>query len=414
MKASEESWRRTDPELFLLPEDEMLNFAGNPVAQTLGKTLVPWKVTFSTQAEMESYFPLVSKYIGQTGIEILKNEIPRLIFVYKTSALVRVFVSESLQSSVEFQSSPWEPESTAPHSKIGLLLSKRLKICAPHELVITMTSKGNEVPFVVVCDEIDPDFAQSFSKIKFILAKNSKAHLVLLEGGSPFSIHNHQICLEENADLTHVLGYRNENSFNNLLERNVTLKENSKFCDAQILTCSKGNVRLTSNITLNGIRSVSESGSVVVASGGKFHYEPIQHHKAQQTKSNFKLKMLLSNRSRGIFEGLVVVDRDAQKSNAIQENKNLLLSPNARVDATPRLEILPNDVSCKHGSATSELDSKQLYYLTSRGFSEDQAKQLLIHSFASEVLSKLESEACMSLYTLAQSMLDVAFSHAIS
>lgn len=440
----EESWRRTDPEIFLLPENELLNFAGNPVVQTAGQTLLPWKVTFLAAAEMESYFSLCSKYVGSSGIEVLKNEMPRLIFIHVGSGLARVFISESLRSGVEFQSSPWEPASVAPNSPIGLMLSKRLKQCTPHEFVITLTSKANETPCVVLCNELEPNYAQSFSKIKFVVTKNSKAQIVLLEGGSSFSMSNHSICVEENAQVTQIWAHRNENAVSNLLERTVTLKENSKFWDAQILCCGlddfergersavytqreavhkrhsneaqshpgrspqKGNVRVTSNVILDGVKAQAESAAVVVASGGKFDYEPIQEHKAHSTKSHLKLKMILSQRARAIFEGLVIVHKEAQKSQALQENKNLLLSSTARVDATPRLEILPNDVACKHGSATGELDSKQLYYLTSRGFSPEQAKNLLIQSFGSEVFSKLESESVPQ--QLAQCFLDAVLS----
>lgn len=409
MRAPEENWRRTDPDIFFLPQEELLNFAGNPVVHTAGKSLVPWKVSFLDQTRVASFFPMLSKYILDSGVESLKSEMHRLIFVSVASGSAHVFVSESLRSSVEFQSSPWEARSTDPQSKMGLKLSQQLKLCSPHEFVITLNGKGNEVPLIVICNEVDPNFAQSFSKIKLILEKNSKAHLAWFEGGAAFSMHHHEIVLQDHAELMQVLGYQNERANSVLFERCVTLKENAKWIEAQIFSCSQGNMRMTSNVTLDGIRSMSETGSIVVSTGGKFDYVPIQHHKKPQTKSHLKLKMLLSKRGRSIFEGLVLVDQEAQKSQAVQDNKNLLLSSNARVDATPRLEILPNDVSCKHGSATGELDEKQLYYLTSRGFSVEQARHLLVHSFSLEALSKVEEQPV--LFALAQNMLERALSY---
>ena len=102
------------------------------------------------------------------------------------------------------------------------------------------------------------------------------------------------------------------------------------------------------------------------------------------------------------------IEKNAPKTFAFQNNKNLLLSKNARVDASPRLEILPNDVICKHGSATGELDSKQLYYMSTRGFSLQEARKLIVKSFAAESLNNLESESLISV--LAENSLDVALS----
>ena len=118
--------------------------------------------------------------------------------------------------------------------------------------------------------------------------------------------------------------------------------------------------------------------------------------------------MILTGRAKSVFQGLVKIDKSAPKTLAFQNNKNLLLSKNARVDASPRLEILPNDVICKHGSATGELDSKQLYYIATRGFSIMEARKLIVKSFVAESLNNLESESFISI--LAESALDKALS----
>ena len=170
----------------------------------------------------------------------------------------------------------------------------------------------------------------------------------------------------------------------------------------------QGNARVTSNIVFEGERSQAKSGVAVIATTGKFDYEPIQHHKVPNGNSNLNLKMILSGRAKSIFQGLVKIEKNAPKTFAFQNNKNLLLSKNARVDASPRLEILPNDVICKHGSATGELDSKQLYYMSTRGFSLQEARKLIVKSFAAESLNNLESESLISV--LAENSLDVALS----
>ena len=100
-------------------------------------------------------------------------------------------------------------------------------------------------------------------------------------------------------------------------------------------------------------------------------------------------KGVVDGRSRGIFNGLVVVRKDAQKTDAQQSNKNLLLSREALVHSTPQLEILADDVKCKHGSTTGQLDPASLFYLRSRGLGEAEAKGLLTWAFASELVERV-------------------------
>jgi Fe-S cluster assembly protein SufD len=103
-------------------------------------------------------------------------------------------------------------------------------------------------------------------------------------------------------------------------------------------------------------------------------------------------KMIASGRGRAVFQGLVVVHKEAPGTDAVQLNKNLVLSKRARIDSLPRLEILPNEVSCKHGSATGEIDARQIYYLGTRGLSEEQARALVLQGFALEGIGALPSE----------------------
>ena len=100
-------------------------------------------------------------------------------------------------------------------------------------------------------------------------------------------------------------------------------------------------------------------------------------------------KGILDGRSRGVFHGTVLVRHGAQKTDAVQTNKNLLLSREALVNSTPALEILADDVKCKHGSTTGQLDAAALFYLRSRGLGEAEARALLIGAFASDVVGRI-------------------------
>jgi Fe-S cluster assembly protein SufD len=101
-------------------------------------------------------------------------------------------------------------------------------------------------------------------------------------------------------------------------------------------------------------------------------------------------KGVLDGRARGVFVGRVLVRPGASKTDAHQTNKNLLLSREALVDSLPKLEILTDDVKCKHGSTTGQLDPVALFYLRSRGISEASARSLLVYAFASDILGRVK------------------------
>jgi len=100
-------------------------------------------------------------------------------------------------------------------------------------------------------------------------------------------------------------------------------------------------------------------------------------------------KGVLDGRSRGVFHGCIVVRKGAQKTDAHQTNKNLLLSREALVNSTPALEIFADDVRCKHGSTTGQLDPLALFYLRSRGIGAEAARSLLTYAFASDLVGRI-------------------------
>ncbi len=102
---------------------------------------------------------------------------------------------------------------------------------------------------------------------------------------------------------------------------------------------------------------------------------------------------VLDGRARGVFHGKILVRPDAQKTDAHQANRNLLLSREALVHSTPALEIFADDVKCKHGSTTGQLDAAALFYLRSRGIGEQAARSLLIYAFASDILGRVRIPA---------------------
>lgn len=113
-------------------------------------------------------------------------------------------------------------------------------------------------------------------------------------------------------------------------------------------------------------------------------------HAAPNCESRQYYKGIMNDRSRGVFTGRIIVDKCAQKTDAIQTNRNMLLSDDARVNARPQLEIYADDVRCTHGATTGRVDDEAVFYFMSRGLSEPVARAMLVYAFAAEGFERME------------------------
>jgi Fe-S cluster assembly protein SufD len=116
-------------------------------------------------------------------------------------------------------------------------------------------------------------------------------------------------------------------------------------------------------------------------------------HAAPDTFSRERFHSILADRARGVFNGRILVQPEAQKTAAELTNRNLLLSPGAEINTKPELEIYADDVKCAHGSTTGQLDETAMFYLLSRGIDIDEARNILVRAFAGEVLTDISIEA---------------------
>ncbi|GHT66672.1 hypothetical protein FACS189452_02960 [Bacteroidia bacterium] len=114
-------------------------------------------------------------------------------------------------------------------------------------------------------------------------------------------------------------------------------------------------------------------------------------HNAGNCTSRQVFKAIADNDARVCFDGKIVVARDAQKTNASQTSKGILLSNTAHIVAQPQLEIYADDVKCSHGAAVGQLDAEALFYLRSRGIDQPQARQMLLQAFAQEILDLIDN-----------------------
>lgn len=151
------------------------------------------------------------------------------------------------------------------------------------------------------------------------------------------------------------------------------------------------------DVTLEGEGSECSLFGLYEVAGGQHvdHHTTIEHARPHSTSREL-YKGVLDGRARAVFDGRIIVRPDAQKTNAMQTNKNLLLSKEALVHTKPQLEIFANDVKCKHGATIGQLDADVLFYLRSRGIGLAEARRLLIHAFASEIVDTVKVDAVRS------------------
>lgn len=149
-------------------------------------------------------------------------------------------------------------------------------------------------------------------------------------------------------------------------------------------------VRLDVEATVAGENSEGDLTGVHLSDGSQFvdHHTWV-HHRAEHTRSRQVFKGVLEGRSESVFDGLIKVHPGAQKTDAEQENRNLVLGPRALAHSNPRLEIYADDVRCTHGSTVGELDEQAIFYMRARGIDLETARGLLIYAFASEVIDGL-------------------------
>ena len=153
----------------------------------------------------------------------------------------------------------------------------------------------------------------------------------------------------------------------------------------------KGKIRIQNDLA--GVGATSRVTGAYFSDGQQhLDYDTFQEHIAPNTTSDFAFKGALRDEATAVWRGMIRVEEDAQKTNAYQENRNLMLSDDAHADSIPGLEILANDVRCTHGSTTGRVDREQLFYAMARGLTRAEAERLIVRGFFQDVLDRIELE----------------------
>ncbi|MFA6923023.1 MAG: Fe-S cluster assembly protein SufD [Bacteroidales bacterium] len=229
-----------------------------------------------------------------------------------------------------------------------------------------------------------------------IAEKKSQAKIVIcdhsLHFNKSFTNAATEIFVGENASIDY---YKIQNSSNNTSQNTITQvqqERNSKFL-SNVITLHGGFIRNNLNVKLNAEGCQTNLyGLYLCDKEQHIDNHTFIEHGFPNCSSDEKYKGILDDKSEGVFRGKILVQPNAQKTIAFQANNNLLLSNNASVNSEPQLEIYADDVKCSHGATIGQLDTDALFYLRSRGISNEEARMMLMHTYASEIINKINIE----------------------
>ncbi|TAF67710.1 MAG: Fe-S cluster assembly protein SufD [Cytophagales bacterium] len=228
---------------------------------------------------------------------------------------------------------------------------------------LIVAEKNSQVTFIEKFDALGDHYHFDNTLTEFYVQESAIVQHYLLQtsGAKRYQIHHTQVHQQKHSNFTNYT-FSFEGA---VIRNNLNLLLDGEFCEGNMFGLYK----------LEGKSHVDNHTSV--------------DHLRPNCQSNEFYKGVLSDYSKAVFNGKIYVRPQAQKTNAYQQNRNVLLSEHASVNAKPQLEIWADDVKCSHGAATGKLNEDALFYLRARGIEEQTAKVLLVQAFANEVVEKI-------------------------
>jgi len=184
---------------------------------------------------------------------------------------------------------------------------------------------------------------------------------------------------------------QNDNENASLIDNTFIKQKRESLASVHTFSFGGKLIRNNLNFYQEGERIDSTLKGITII-GDKQHvdHNTLVHHKEPNCESHQDYKGIFSDKSTGVFNGKVLVDKEAQKTNAFQANNNILLSDKASINTKPQLEIFADDVKCSHGCTIGQLDESAMFYMRSRGIPEKEAKALLMYAFSNNVLKSVK------------------------
>lgn len=203
-----------------------------------------------------------------------------------------------------------------------------------------------------------------------------------------------EVFVEENAICDHYVLQTAEAGVRLVTGTEISQKRHSVYSNYTFSLPGAELIRNNLHLALDESETESHLYGLYLGAGNQLiDNHSLVNHKMPHCNSNEIYKGVLTENSTGVFNGKIFVQQDAQKTNAFQQNNNLLLSDKASINSKPQLEIFADDVKCSHGSTVGQLSKEAMFYLQSRGIGEQKAKALLVNAFAFDVTEKIKIPA---------------------
>jgi len=201
-----------------------------------------------------------------------------------------------------------------------------------------------------------------------------------------------EIVVDKHAIVDHYK-IQDENDFGYLMNTTQVIQKKQSVFSTHTFTLSGALVRNNLTIVLDDEHIESHLNGLYLTAGNQVvDNHTVVDHRKPNCNSNELYKGIIDGKSTATFNGKIFVRKDAQKTNAFQSNKNIVLSEDGTINTKPQLEIYADDVKCSHGTSTGKLDQEKIFYLQARGIGIINAKKLLMHAFASEVVNTVKIE----------------------
>jgi Fe-S cluster assembly protein SufD len=263
-------------------------------------------------------------------------------------------------------------------AKVGVFIKipKNTKVSKPIQLIFLTT------------DELSETMTQPRNLV--ILEEGSHAIIVerhqSLSKKPVFTNSVTEIFAEKNARLSYYK-VQNDSKLASLVDNTYIQQDRDSHVNVGSFSFGGKLTRNNLNFYMKGENIESHmDGITIIGEGQLVDHHTLADHQFANCYSRELYKGIYDDNSKGVFNGKVVVHRDAQKTNAFQQNNNILLTDKASIDSKPQLEIFADDVKCSHGCTVGQLDDEALFYLRSRGIPEKEAKALLMYAFSNDAL----------------------------
>ncbi len=366
-----------------------------------------WKYTYLGKVLKKGFTPGFNRLPDESTLQKIKSKLPKISAETNRIVLIDGIFSQKLSQinhSDSFQITALH-DCWANHNEKAEGLFSTLTQGRPQALTTLNTALCQDGVFIDIAENGQAQIEimmvktgslqMSMPRILIYSGANSYLNIaeqnILLQGES-FSNIVSEVFLEESAKVEWVsIQDTNDNAY---VFDSIYAKQAAKSqYHSTVVSLTGAIMRNNQYIKISGEEAHADLGGIYILNGEQQADNLILiEHESPNATSNQLFKGILDDKSKGVFNGKIVVIPEAQKTDAFQSNKNILLSEDASAYFRPQLEIYADDVKCSHGATSSDIEDHELFYLRSRGIGKELAKSLLIYAFAGDVIDEIEDE----------------------